>query len=166
MNHFERLGLAPGFEVSMKALEQAYFACQRKTHPDMFVAKPEAERLAAAQEAMSVNEAYHTLKSPLTRAEYLLKLRGLDVNAEQGGIKPEQALLMEMMEAREALSECATAAAVDVMAGQHNVAIAESIKTLSTLFAKQQWEQAAQETMRLKYLYRFVEEARIKKKAS
>lgn len=162
MNHFERLGLATGFEIDMKALEQAYFARQRKTHPDMFVAKPEAERLAAAQEAMNVNEAYHTLKSPLARAEYLLKLHGLDVNAEQGEIKPDHTTLVEMMEQRETLSSAVNPQQIDEMIAEHHAAIEQTVTTLSNLFAQAQWNRVAQETIRLRYLYKFIEEARVR----
>ena len=53
------------------SLDRAYFALQRQWHPDRFVAKPAAERARASTEAAALNDAYRTLKDPLSRAVYL-----------------------------------------------------------------------------------------------
>lgn len=50
-----------------------------------------------------INKAYHTLKDPLSRAQYLLKEQGIQVNEGDSLSDPE--LLMEVMEFREELEE-------------------------------------------------------------
>jgi molecular chaperone HscB len=51
---------------------------------------------------MQVNEAYRTLKSPLARGRYLLKLSGIDTEEESTTARPV-AFLMQQMDWREAV---------------------------------------------------------------
>src|SRR5215213_11768179 len=110
MDHFARLGLPA-------ALDRAYFALQRQWHPDRFVAKPAAERARASTEAAALNDAYRTLKDPLSRAVYFAGLKGIELPGD-GKTIDDPDLLMEAMEAREALHEAATPEAVDALATQ------------------------------------------------
>ncbi len=50
-----------------------------------------------------INRAYHTLKNPLSRAKYILKQKGIEINEDDSLGDPE--LLMEVMEFREELEE-------------------------------------------------------------
>lgn len=50
-----------------------------------------------------INKAYNTLKNPLTRAQYMLKEKGYQVN--EGDSLSDPTLLMEVMEFREELEE-------------------------------------------------------------
>ena len=102
-NLFEILGLAPAFRLEEKALERAYFTQQRLWHPDRFVGKPEAARIEAVTRSQQLNDAYETLKHPLRRAEHLLELQGIFVLTEDAKASP--AILMEMMELREAVAD-------------------------------------------------------------
>src|SRR5437764_1492617 len=77
-NHFELFDLPSRFVVDVAALEARYHERLREVHPDRFAAAPELERRASMQLATRVNEAYQTLKSPLKRAVYILRLRGVD----------------------------------------------------------------------------------------
>src|SRR5689334_3454791 len=81
-DHFARLGLDRGFDVDTAELDRRYFALQRQLHPDRFVAKSPRERAIAQSQAASLNDAYETLKDPLARAVYLLKLGGIEVERE------------------------------------------------------------------------------------
>ena len=99
-NHFELFGLPRRFVVDAAALEARYRELQREVHPDRFAAAPEIERRASMQLATRVNEAYQTLKSPLRRAVYILRLRGVDPEFETNtAMQPE--FLMEQMSWRE-----------------------------------------------------------------
>ena len=51
-----------------------------------------------------INEAFETLRDPLTRAQYLLKLYEVDFNPDNETTK-DTAFLMEQLELRETLSE-------------------------------------------------------------
>ena len=99
-NHFELFGLPARFAVDAAALEARYHELQREVHPDRFAAAGDAERRVSMQLATRVNEAYQTLKSPLRRAVYILKLRGVDPAFETNTAMPA-GFLMEQMSWRE-----------------------------------------------------------------
>ena len=100
--YFELLDLPVSFEIDLKKLNNHYKALQREMHPDRFVGRSEHERRLSIQYAAFLNEALDTLKSPLKRAHYLLKLKGRDVNVEHYTIR-DTAYLMKQMEWRERL---------------------------------------------------------------
>ncbi len=70
---FEILGLGKQFPLDLKVLEKSYFEAQKRTHPDRFIGASSEIRNQALQQSSEVNQAYTTLKSPLSRAAYLLK---------------------------------------------------------------------------------------------
>ena len=115
MDHFARLGLPAALDLDPAALDRAYFALQRRWHPDRFVSRPAEERARASGEAAALNDAYRTLKDPLGRAVYLAALNGVDLPGD-GRTIDDPELLLEAMEAREELHEATTAEAVDRLA--------------------------------------------------
>lgn len=103
-NFFELFDLPVEFRLDTRDLAQRYRALQGTTHPDRYASAGEQERLLAVQKAALVNEAYQTLKRPLSRARYLLELRGVTFDGERDtAVDPE--FLMQQMELREALAE-------------------------------------------------------------
>lgn len=117
-NHFELFGLPIRFELDEASLGPRYRELQSATHPDRFANAPAAERRWSVQASGRVNDAWRTLRDPLSRATYLLSLHGVDIDAETD-TRMDPAFLMEQMELREALEEagsCADpAAAVDAL---------------------------------------------------
>ena len=158
-NLFDILGLPASYTLDERALEQAYFAAQRATHPDRLIGKPEAERIAAFEQSQLVNDAYETLKDPLARAEHLLALRGVIVNADDSRDVPPM-LLMEMMELRERLEESAqSGVALAGVVGEIKQQAGDSQRALATAFASDDLDAAAQETTRLAYVMKALEQA-------
>ena len=101
---FETLGVEPVFSLDSSALEQRHRDLSRALHPDRHAASGAAERRMALGRAIEVNEAFRILKDPVRRAEALLVRRG--VQSGEGKEPPASpALLMEVMERREALAE-------------------------------------------------------------
>ncbi len=103
---FSFLGLPRKLNLDMADFEQRYRALSRQFHPDYFYNAAPAERRASLEKSSYLNDAYRTLKNPVTRIEYLLKLEGM---APQG---PEQAskqvpagLLEEVFALNEELDE-------------------------------------------------------------
>ena len=103
-DHFELLGLPRTFALDGARLEQAYRQLQGRVHPDRFAAAPEVERRVAMQWATRANEAYRTLRDPVGRARYLLRLHGFDTGEESNTAMPPD-FLMQQMEWREAAAE-------------------------------------------------------------
>ena len=134
-NHFELFGLPVGFPLDVAALDRTYRDIQREVHPDRFAAASDQEKRLAAQWATQVNEAYRTLKAPLSRGRYLLKLAGFDTQEESDTAMPVD-FLMEQMTWREAVVEAKAAkddCALDDLAAQNRMAE----KTLIELMEKQ-----------------------------
>ena len=106
-NHFELFGIAPSFAIETAALDGAYREVQGEVHPDRFATASDAEKRIAAQWATQANEAYRTLKSPLSRGRYLLKINGIDTEEERNTAMPLE-FLVQQMEWREAVVEART----------------------------------------------------------
>ena len=109
MNYFELFHLAPSFVLDVSQLAVQYRQLQQQYHPDRYAAASDAERLQALQQASDVNAAYQTLKDPLSRAEYLLMLQGLDIRGEQQTLQDPEFLMQQLSwrEELEALREAA-----------------------------------------------------------
>ncbi len=112
------------------------------------------------QQSTSINEAFETLKSPLKRAEYLLSLAGVTVNAETGNLPTDAEVLGEAMEVREALAEADTVAAVEDLANEVKDRAEACRRNLGEAFSAAETARAASLTTRLKYLDRFAGEVR------
>jgi molecular chaperone HscB len=158
-NYFTLMGLAPQFALSLSDLEKRYIALQREHHPDRAVGKSTEERTKAIELSMRVNDAYDTLKSPLSRAEYLLELQGIFVNSESDSVKPSPELLMETMELREQLAEIDDGRSLKTAMDDIKASMARCITELEGAFTTSHYDRAAQLTMRLKYLGKALEEA-------
>ena len=100
-NHFELFGLSAAFGLETEVLERSYREIQSRVHPDRFAHAGDAERRASLQWTTRVNEAFQTLKNPVTRAQHLLALRGVDVAFETNTAMPPE-FLMHQMELRRA----------------------------------------------------------------
>jgi molecular chaperone HscB len=140
------------FSVDLKQLRNEFLKLQASAHPD----RHPPERKAAA-EALSarINEAYKTLQSPLSRAQYLLSLRGdhssTNDAAKLGEAQDDQSLLMEVLELREQIEEAETEDQICEIKEENNVRIAESVKILEDAFRSDKMEEAAREAVRLRY---------------
>ncbi|RUO49268.1 co-chaperone HscB [Pseudidiomarina donghaiensis] len=104
MNHFELFNLPAAFQLDAAELQQRYRKLQQTMHPDRFANGSERDKLLAVQRTAQLNDAYQTLRSPLSRAEYLLELRGIDLAHEQTTLQDPE-FLMAQMEWRERIEE-------------------------------------------------------------
>lgn len=108
MDYFTLFGLPAQYPLDVQALATRFQDLQRQFHPDRFASRPQAEQLAAVQQSATINQAWQTLRNPLSRAEYLLSLHGFDLASEQHTVR-DTAFLMEQLELREELDEIARA---------------------------------------------------------
>ena len=109
--HFELFGLQQAYAIDRDQLDAAYRELQNAVHPDRFAAQPEAEQRVAMQWATRVNEAYQTLKHPVNRGVYLLRLQGIDA-LDANNTKMAPAFLMQQMEWRETIEDARTGKSV------------------------------------------------------
>jgi molecular chaperone HscB len=103
-DYFEFFDLPHNLAIDLKDLEKRFYALSRELHPDRFVRKPAAERERALEDSATLNDAYRTLRDPIARALYLLKLEGFDIG-EQGSKDVPPELLEEMFELNMAIEE-------------------------------------------------------------
>jgi molecular chaperone HscB len=162
-DHFARLGLMRGFDLSPDQLQKQYFGFQRRLHPDRFATRTPKERALSQQQATALNEAYEVLKDPLRRAAYLLRLAGRVVNVEESATVSDPVLLMEAMEMREALEEAETAEEVTEIAAKAEADVQACVAAISRAFAADDLEGAGKLTTRLKYLGKLAEEAKARR---
>jgi molecular chaperone HscB len=79
---FTVFGLSPHLNLDLPSLEQEFHRLSRKLHPDRFARAAENEKEWSLADTALLNDAYRTLKDPITRTEYLLKLHGAQVGEE------------------------------------------------------------------------------------
>ena len=160
-NYFELFGLRPAYAIDTARLESAYRELQSQVHPDRFASASDAERRRSMQWATRANEAYQTLKKPLSRARYLVELNGVDTAEETDTAMPA-GFLMQQMEWREAAQgarDNRDAAALDALASE----LAGEGKTLlaqleSAVDGQQDYRLAADIVRKLRFLEKLGEE--------
>jgi len=132
VNPFSVLGLADAFDVDMPALEKTHRELSRTLHPDRYAQAPAGERRAALERAVEVNEAFRAVRDPLTRAERLFVLRGVEVG-DGHEPKPDASFLMDVLEKREALSDAKDAKDAAKIRALGEEARAEEARVLAKL---------------------------------
>jgi molecular chaperone HscB len=159
---FALLGLAPRYELDLAELERLFFEKSKELHPDRFANAPAAERVVALSKSRALNDAYQTLKKPVSRAEYMLARQGV-VIADNERIDPSlgAAFLMEILELREELAEARAAGKLDVVAEKQASMKARRksvLASLPALFASGDLASIKNQLIVLRYLDRYLEE--------
>jgi molecular chaperone HscB len=81
-SYFTQFSLPQHLAIDLPALEKSFYALSRRLHPDRFAGRSAAEQAAALAESSQLNDAYRTLKDPIARTEYLLKLEGVELEEQ------------------------------------------------------------------------------------
>lgn len=140
------------FTPDLAALRREYLSLQSKAHPDL---APASRKRQAEALSTRVNEAYKTLTSPLKRAQYLLSLRGIDVEDESAKLGEEaeedKELLMEVMEVREQVDEAEREEDLEVLREENDTRMKGSVEVLEKAFGEGDLDMARKEAVRLRY---------------
>jgi len=105
-DYFSFLGLPRKLNIDAADLEQRFRALSRQFHPDFFYNATPAERRASLERSSYLNDAYRTLRQPISRIEYLLKLEGLGASGPSEASKQvPPGLLEEVFALNEELDE-------------------------------------------------------------
>src|ERR1700730_2336507 len=81
-SYFALFQLPQHLNLDVAALEKQFYALSRRLHPDRFAGKPAFEQEAALTASTHLNDAYRTLKDPILRTQYLLKLEGVELEEQ------------------------------------------------------------------------------------
>src|SRR6202167_6261642 len=82
--YFDMFGLPPKLDLDAQALEKQFYRYSRKLHPDVHARASQQEQEWSLAQASLLNDAYRTLKNPLERTRYLLKLEGVQFEDSRG----------------------------------------------------------------------------------
>lgn len=80
-DYFSVFGMKPRLNLDLAALEREFHRLSRRLHPDRFARATENEKQWSLADTALLNDAYRTLRDPLRRTEYLLKLEGAEIGA-------------------------------------------------------------------------------------
>jgi molecular chaperone HscB len=160
---FELLGVPVLFALDEQELEKRHRDLSKALHPDRYAGRPSSERREALSRAISVNEAFRQLRDPISRAEALLSQLGRDVS-ETNQPKPAPALLMQVMEQREALSlarRSGDRARIESIAADAGERLDDATERMADAFSEEPIpvEQVLELLGELRYLRRLKEEA-------
>jgi molecular chaperone HscB len=79
---FSFFGLPRKLNIDAKTLEREFYGLSRKLHPDLYAGKDAREQQWSLEKSSQLNDAYRTLRDPISRTEYLLKLEGVDLEEQ------------------------------------------------------------------------------------
>jgi molecular chaperone HscB len=74
IDYFTCLGLPRKLNIDTVSLETKFYELSRAFHPDFYEGKSEMERAVSLANSAILNQAYRTMKDPIQRVEYLLRL--------------------------------------------------------------------------------------------
>ncbi|WP_235111317.1 Fe-S protein assembly co-chaperone HscB [Ehrlichia muris] len=141
-DYFSLFKLKPQFSINMQILEQNYIALQSKYHPDLFSLK--LEKKLALDNIAEINKAYQILKSYIKRAEYLLEIKGITTSKND-----INHIVEEIFKIQESSN-------IDIQSQ-----ILLSTKAMEDAFTIEDFNEAAKQVMRLKYLKKIQEDRSI-----
>jgi molecular chaperone HscB len=95
-NYFELFDLETSFFIDDDQLKSSYRKEISRFHPDKYATKSESEKLQALQNTSLLNTAFTSLKTPLNRASYLLKMQGLDPFDERDTVMNHDFLISQI----------------------------------------------------------------------
>jgi molecular chaperone HscB len=103
-DYFAMFELPRKLWIEMGALEQKFLQLSWKLHPDNFVNAAQEERDISLKRSSELNDAYRTLRHPISRVEYLLAIEGSRLEGQNKQQAPPE-LLEEVFELNESLDE-------------------------------------------------------------
>ena len=80
--------------LDLAALERRYYELSRRIHPDRFQTAAKPACIASASNTALLNRAYRTLRDPVERGIYWLKLNGQTLSADNKRVPAELAELV------------------------------------------------------------------------
>ena len=165
-NPFDVLGIEPTFQLDAVSLDQSYFSRQTLSHPDRFVYHTQPERQAAAVQSSELNWAYETLKNPTSRAKALLKVRGIEVEGEEGKTVQNPEILEEMLELQEAIMEAFSPHDLEQVDSQIQDRLKEVTNSFNEALNRNEDKLLSHLFLRLTYLSKLTEDIKVRRRQS
>jgi len=106
-DYFSLFELPHKLKIDLADLEQRFHQLSWKIHPDQFVQATDFERYLSLERSSVLNDAYRTLRDPVSRVEYLLGQENMRKEGQSKQQAPPE-LLEEVFELNESLDELRT----------------------------------------------------------
>jgi molecular chaperone HscB len=90
VDYFTFFGVPRKLNIDVPALEREFYQLSRKLHPDLYSVADPREQEWSLEQSSQLNDAYRTLKDPIKRTQYLLRLEGVELE-EQSKSATDQA---------------------------------------------------------------------------
>jgi len=90
VDYFTFFNLPRKLNLDPAILEQEFYELSRKLHPDVYARAGKQEQEWSMEQSSLLNDAYRTLKDPIKRTQYLLRLEGVELE-EQSKAATEKA---------------------------------------------------------------------------
>jgi molecular chaperone HscB len=82
VDYFAFFGLPRKLNLDVAALDKDFYELSRKLHPDLNARAATQEQEWSLQQSSMLNDAHRTLKDPVRRTQYLLKLEGVELEEQ------------------------------------------------------------------------------------
>jgi molecular chaperone HscB len=82
VDYFTFFGLLRKLNIDAVALEKEFYELSRGLHPDLNVRFDKREQEWSLEQTSLLNDAYRTLKDPIKRTQYLLRLEGVELEEQ------------------------------------------------------------------------------------
>ena len=90
VDYFSFFGFPRKLNLDAAVLEREFYELSRKLHPDLYAGSEKREQAWSLEQSSQLNDAYRTLKDPIKRTAYLLRLEGVELE-EQSKTATEKA---------------------------------------------------------------------------
>lgn len=91
-NYFDVFGLpVDRLMIDISQLEKRFLELSRKYHPDRFASKTPLENQIAHEYSSAINNAYRTLKEPISRAKYVVERQLGSIEEKSAHVPPDMA---------------------------------------------------------------------------
>jgi len=106
-DYFTFFGLPRRLNLDVAELEREFHRLSRKLHPDHYVSAGGPEAEWSLEKSSQLNDAYRTLRDPISRTQYLLKLEGVQFEeqskaatdkARESGLEKQQVVPPDLLE--------------------------------------------------------------------
>ena len=100
VDYFAVFDLPRKLRIDLPQLERTFYRLSRKYHPDIYATKSAEEQQWSLDQTSLLNDAYRTLKNPVTRTEHLLRLEGvvLEAGKSDDGSSKESRVPADLLE--------------------------------------------------------------------
>jgi molecular chaperone HscB len=82
VDYFTFFGLPRKLNLDTALLKREFYQLSRKLHPDLVARADKQEQEWSLEQSSLLNDAYRTLKDPIKRTEYLLRLEGVELEEQ------------------------------------------------------------------------------------